>query len=49
MNKFAFYSQYWWFWTLMLGVPLVGYLGYKTLSRDQLTGLEIAGIEALDV
>jgi hypothetical protein len=48
-NMFAFYSQYWWFWAILLGVPVVGYLGYKTLSRDQFAELEIAGIEALDV
>lgn len=54
-DKFAFYSQYWWFWAIIAAVPVVGYLGYKTLTKDQVmeltagTNLGIAGIEALDV
>lgn len=55
MNKFTFYSQYWWFWAIIAAVPVVGYLGYKTLTRDQImeltagTNLGIAGLEAADV
>lgn len=54
-KKFAFYSQYWWFWAFVVAVPMVGYFGYKTLNRDQLMELSegadlgVAGIEALDV
>ena len=54
-NKFVFYSQYWWFWAMAFAVPVVGYLGYKTLTRDQVLELSagadlgVAGLEAADV
>ncbi len=32
MNKLKFWSQYWWFWGLALGVPAAGYLGYRYLE-----------------
>jgi hypothetical protein len=51
MNKFNFYSQYWWFWAIMLAVPVVGYLGYKTFNREKFMGaadLSLLEIEAID-
>ena len=38
MNKLTFWSQYWWFWGLMLGVPVAGYLGYRYLQQEGYLG-----------
>lgn len=38
MNKIEFYRQYWWFWALLAGVPVVGFLGYQYLKDEGYVG-----------
>lgn len=38
MNKIQFWSQYWWFYALAMGVPAVGYLGYRYLKQEGYIG-----------
>jgi hypothetical protein len=38
MNKLKFWSQYWWFWALVLGIPTAGYLGYRYLEDEGYLG-----------
>ena len=34
MNKIQFWGQYWWFWALVAGIPVAGYLGYQFLKDE---------------
>jgi hypothetical protein len=34
MNKILFWGQYWWFWALVAGIPVAGYLGYQFLKDE---------------
>ena len=38
MNKIQFWGQYWWFWALVAGVPVAGYLGYRYLQDEGYVG-----------
>jgi hypothetical protein len=40
MNKLQFWKQYWWFWALAAGIPVVGYLGYRYLQDEGYIGVE---------
>lgn len=53
-NKITFWSQYWWFWALVAGVPVAGYLGYRYLQdagyiKDTPYLMDTYGIEDVEV